>query len=63
MRAVIIVLGVVGLLVGGVWVLQGAGVLPGSFMTGQRIWLIIGVVVAVVGLLLVFSGIRRPARP
>ena len=37
--------------------------LPGSFMTGQRMWLIIGVIVAIVGLALAYNGIRRPARP
>jgi hypothetical protein len=63
MRPVVFVLGLVALLVGGVWMLQGAGVLPGSFMTGQRVWLLIGIVMALLGLALVFSGARRPARP
>jgi hypothetical protein len=30
-------------------------------MTGQRMWLIIGIVVAIVGLALAYNGIRRPA--
>jgi hypothetical protein len=30
-------------LVGLVWALQGAGVLPGSFMSGDRFWLLAGV--------------------
>jgi hypothetical protein len=41
--------------------MQGAGVLPGSFMTGQRMWLVIGIIVALVGLALAYNGIRRPA--
>ena len=63
MRIGSLILGAIGILVGAVWILQGAGVLPGSFMTGQRMWLIIGIVVAIVGLALAYNGIRRPARP
>jgi hypothetical protein len=62
MRVSSLILGVVGLLVGAIFALQGAGVLPGSFMTGQRLWLVIGVVVAIIGLALTYLGIRRPAR-
>jgi hypothetical protein len=62
MRVLAIVVGVVGVLVGAVWILQGSGVLPGSFMTGQRFWLAAGVVVAVIGLGLVIGGVRSQAR-
>jgi hypothetical protein len=63
MRIGSLVLGLIGVLVGAVWILQGSGMLPGSFMTGQRMWLWIGIVVAIVGLALAYNGIRRPARP
>jgi hypothetical protein len=63
MRIGSLILGVIALLVGGVFILQGAGVLPGSFMTGQSMWLIIGIIVAIVGLALAYNGIRRPAGP
>ena len=63
MRTLSLSVGVLAILVGGVWILQGAGVLPGSFMTGQRLWLVIGIVVAVIGLGLAIGGLRRPARP
>jgi hypothetical protein len=63
MRIGSLILGVIAIFAGAVWILQGAGVLPGSFMTGQRMWLIIGIVVAIVGLALAYNGIRRPARP
>jgi hypothetical protein len=56
-----LVLGAIAILVGAVWILQGAGVLPGSFMTGQRMWLYIGIIVAIVGLALAYNGFRRPA--
>jgi len=57
-----LILGAIAILVGAVWILQGSGVLPGSFMTGQRMWLVIGIIVAIVGLALAYNGIRRPAR-
>jgi hypothetical protein len=63
MRIGSLVLGLIGVLGGAVWILQGSGVLPGSFMTGQRMWLWIGIIVAIVGLALAYNGIRRPARP
>jgi len=60
-RTLSLVLGLLGMIAGAVWILQGSGVLPGSFMTGQRMWLVIGIVVAIVGLALAYNGIRRPA--
>jgi hypothetical protein len=40
-------------LLGWVFVLQGIGILPGSFMTGQAVWAVIGTIfVAVAGALL-----------
>jgi hypothetical protein len=56
-----LVLGAIGVLAGAVWILQGAGLLAGSFMTGQRMWLFIGIIVAIVGLALAYNGFRRPA--
>lgn len=38
------------LLIGAIWTLQGANVLGGSFMTGQSMWLYIGIVIAICGL-------------
>ena len=63
MRAASVVIGIIGILVGAVWILQGAGVLPGSFMTGQRLWLFIGIIVALIGVVLAIGGLRRPIRP
>jgi hypothetical protein len=63
MRTLSLVIGGIAILAGAVWILQGSGVLPGSFMTGQRMWLIIGIVVGLVGLALAYNGIRRPAKP
>jgi hypothetical protein len=54
--------GVVLLLLGGLWCLQGSGALGASGgMNGQTQWLVIGAVVAVVGLVLLVGGIRKLA--
>ena len=63
MRTLSLVIGGIAILAGAVWILQGSGVLPGSFMTGQRMWLIIGIIVGIVGLALAYNGIRRPVKP
>lgn len=62
MRTLSVFVGVLAILTGLVFTFQGAGVLPGSFMTGQRMWLVIGIVVAVIGLGLALNGLRRTAR-
>jgi hypothetical protein len=36
--------------VGAVWILQGANVLGGSFMSGQSEWLYIGVALVIAGI-------------
>jgi hypothetical protein len=54
--------GVVLLLLGVLWALQGAGVVGGGFMSGQRIWLVIGIVVALVGLVLGYLGLASRAQ-
>jgi hypothetical protein len=53
---------VVLVLVGLVWTLQGAGILPGSFMTGDRLWLVIGLVCVVAGVALLLRAVRGRAR-
>ena len=56
------VAGVVLLLVGAVWFLQGINVLPGSFMTGQTQWAVYGGIAFVAGALFLFVARwrRRP---
>jgi hypothetical protein len=57
-RYVLLVVGGLITLMGGVWLLQGIGILPGSFMTGQPFWAVMGAIFVAVGGLLVFGGIR-----
>lgn len=58
-RSLTIAAGLLLMLVGSVWALQGAGILPGSVMTDDRRWLVIGSVTALAGALLAYRGIRR----
>jgi hypothetical protein len=62
MRYVLLILGGLIALVGIVWFLQGIGILPGSFMTGQAFWAVMGVVFLAVGGALVFAGFRLNGR-
>lgn len=59
-RTVLTVVGVVAVLVGAVWIGQGANLIPGSFMTGDRNWLAIGIFVAAAGVAAIVVGVRRP---
>jgi hypothetical protein len=58
LRYVLLIAGGLMALVGLVWLLQGVGILPGSFMTGQSFWAVMGAIFLVVGGLLVFAGLR-----
>ncbi len=61
-RYVLLVVGGLMALMGGVWLLQGVGILPGSFMTGQAFWAVVGAIFLVVGGALVFAGFRLSNR-
>ncbi|MDB5588977.1 MAG: hypothetical protein JWP26_3947 [Devosia sp.] len=55
------IVGVVLLLIGALWTLQGSNVLAGSAMSGQSQWLYIGIVLLVVGLVaLYWTNMRKP---
>ena len=58
MRLVLNIVGVLCLLMGGTWILQGVNILPGSFMTGQTKWAVYGggLMIAGIGVLI---GVRR----
>jgi hypothetical protein len=59
MRIVRLVVGIVLALLGILWILQGADLLGGSGgMNGQAIWIVIGAVVLIVGLV-VLAPLRR----
>lgn len=54
-----ILLGVLVVLVGLVWTLQGLGHLAGSPMTGVTLWAVVGPIVALAGIILLVVGARR----
>jgi hypothetical protein len=58
---VFIVVGAVLVLVGATWVLQGLGAISGGFMSGSKTWFAIGLLVALAGLVGLYSGVRRLA--
>lgn len=58
-RTIMIVVGVIALLIGVVFGGQGLGLIPGSFMTGDRTWFYIGLVLAFVGVVLLLIALRR----
>jgi hypothetical protein len=60
MRIALNSLGVLLLLLGALWLLQGVGVIPGSFMTGQTQWAVYGAIAAVTGVGLLVLARRRP---
>ena len=62
MRYVLLISGGLMILMGGVWLLQGIGILPGSFMTGQVFWAVMGAVFMAVGGWLVLAGFRLSRR-
>jgi len=53
------VAGILCILVGCVWILQGINVLPGSFMSGQPKWAVYGGLLAIVGIAVLISANRR----
>jgi hypothetical protein len=56
MRIVLQIAGVVLVIFGCIWFLQGTNVLPGSFMTGQIRWAVYGAIAMVVGIALLFAA-------
>ncbi len=55
-------IGVLAVVLGGLWTLQGLDVVEDSAMSGVSAWAIIGPIVAVVGLILIVIGVRRRTR-
>ncbi len=53
------VVGSLMLVLGLVWTLQGLNVLGGSAMTGQTVWVVVGPIVAIAGVVIVGLGVRR----
>jgi hypothetical protein len=65
MKATLNVVGVILVLFGAIWFLQGINVLPGSFMTGQIRWAVYGGLAVAAGATLLLTARNRtnPKRP
>lgn len=61
-RRLALIPAVILVLAGLFWILQGIGVIKGSFMTGSQTWEVIGFVVLVVGVAVGRFGLSRPGR-
>jgi hypothetical protein len=51
--------GIILVLVGLLWMLQGLNVIGGSAMSGETIWAVVGPLVALAGLALIIAGRRN----
>ncbi len=62
MRLLLTIIGAVVTVIGIVFLVQGLGILMGSFMTGQLPWAIVGAVLILVGIgLILYVNNRREA--
>jgi hypothetical protein len=59
LRWIRLIVGIVFVAFGLLWTLQGLNVLQGSFMSGQTMWLVIGIILGLLGAWLLWS--LRPA--
>ena len=57
-RPALVALGLMLVVIGVVWTLQGLGYVGGSVMSGVTVWAVIGPIVAIVGFWLAMRGRR-----
>jgi membrane protein implicated in regulation of membrane protease activity len=63
-KGIIAMIGIAAILMGGLWILQGLDIVrwpASSFMLGDTTWTRNGIVLAVVGVVLIWFGRKRPA--
>ena len=54
------IVGIILILLGLLWILQGSNVIGGSVMSGQSFWLYVGIVLAIIGVGVTWWARRRP---
>ena len=59
MKIILNIVGVILVVFGAIWFLQGINVLPGSFMSGQIRWVVYGGIAIAVGIGLLLAA-KRP---
>ncbi|WP_328655156.1 hypothetical protein OG598_15970 [Micromonospora sp. NBC_00330] len=55
-------LGLLAVVIGAVWTVQGLGYVSGSVMTDEKIWAVIGPIVTAAGLVVLWLGLRSRRR-
>ena len=63
MKWVLWIIGIVLVLMGAVWFLQGINVIPVGFMAGQPQYVILGLIIAAIGVALIIFANRRSRSP
>ncbi|WP_420115633.1 hypothetical protein [Micromonospora sp.] len=56
-------LGLLAVVVGAVWTVQGLGYVDGSLMSDERLWAVVGPLLALAGLVLLWRGLRARRLP
>lgn len=49
LKTILKIFAVLFIIAGGIWILQGVNILPGSFMTGDPQWAVNGAITALIG--------------
>jgi hypothetical protein len=55
-------LGLLAIVLGALWTVQGLGYIQGSAMTGQRVWVLVGAAVGAVGLVVLAIALAARRR-
>lgn len=55
-------LGLLAIVLGALWTVQGLGYIQGSVMTGQRVWVLVGASVGAVGLVVLAIALAARRR-
>ncbi|MEV4121354.1 hypothetical protein [Micromonospora sp. NPDC049645] len=55
-------LGLLAVVIGAVWTVQGLGYVSGSVMTDEKIWAVLGPLVTLAGLVVLWLGLRSRRR-
>ena len=63
MKTILNIAGAVLIGIGAIWFLQGLGILPGSFMTGQIKWSVFGALAIAAGIGNLWAARRQPGAP
>jgi hypothetical protein len=58
-RILLTIAGMLIAIAGVVWTLQGLGYIKGSVMTGVTLWVMVGPLIALCGLAVTVTGLRR----